>query len=55
MILHAVGMASAHLSETALDELNAPAGLPLGGARGCAASSFLYQPAPQRERYLCGT
>lgn len=31
MILHAVGMASAHLSETALDELNAPAGLPLGG------------------------
>ena len=31
MILDAISKASAHLSETALDELNAPAGLPLGG------------------------
>ena len=31
MILDAVSKASSHLSETTLDELNAPAGLPLGG------------------------
>jgi len=31
MVLDAISKASAHLSESALDELNAPAGLPLGG------------------------